>query len=137
MTRAELPRFVASSINSGHLHPPFAVFVGFENHSPALEAVLKAMGALCVRLPFDHAKPAKKAVAKGFDAFPEEIEHAARRLRSLFEEDQHRSLVLFVPELAKHASLVERTLKAVFYPSTAVKLADVVSLCFIFPRQAC
>ena len=132
ITRADLPRLVSGLFTSGQLAPQATAFVGFENNSPALENVLSALGAKGVRLPLDHAKPAKKVPAKGFDALPEEIEYAARRLRSLFEENQNRSLALFVPELAKNSSLVERTLKAVFYPSAATKLADISETLFRF-----
>ena len=72
-TRADLPRLVAGWIASGQLRPQLTAFVGFENTSPAFEGVLDAMGASGVRLPLDHAKPAKKAVSKGFDCLPEEI----------------------------------------------------------------
>jgi len=121
-TRADLPRLVAGWFVSGEQRPQMTTVVGFENNSPALERVLTAMGASCVRLPFDHAKPSKKAVAKGFDCLADEIDFAARRLRYLFEENPQRSLALFVPELAEQSALVERTLDAVFFPSSAIKI---------------
>ncbi len=121
--RADLPRLVAGWFSSGELRPQMTAFVGFENNSPALDRVLSAMGASCVRLPFDHPKPAKKAAAKGFDSFPDEIQFAARRLRYLFEDNPQLSLALFVPELAEQSALAQRTLDAVFFPSSAAKLS--------------
>ncbi len=125
ITRADLPRLASGWLTSGQLKPALTAFVGFEGNSPALEKMFNALGASAVRLPLDHSKPAKKVPAKGFDALPNEIEYAARRLRSQFEENQKRSLALFVPELAKNALLIERTLASVFYPSAATNLAEV------------
>ncbi len=121
-TRADLARMVAGWFSAGELRPHTTAFVGFEHTSPALERVFASMGALGVRLPFDHPKPAKKATAKSFDSVTAELDFAARRLRHLFEEDTKRSLALFVPELTEQSALVERTLDAVFFPSSAGKL---------------
>jgi probable DNA repair protein len=122
ITRAQLPRLVAAWIASGELPSESTLFVGFESTSPALESIIVALGSRAIRLPLDHAKPAKKAISKGFDCLPDEIDFAARRLRLLFEENPTRSMALFVPDLMKRFSLVQRTLHSVFFPSIATKL---------------
>jgi ATP-dependent helicase/nuclease subunit B len=123
MTRADLAREVSGLIKDGTLRPGLTAFAGFERVSPAVASIQHALGAACVRAPFDDEKPAK-AVAKQFDDFGAEVEFAARRLRYLFDEKPGRSLALFVPELAEQHALVRRVLHAVFFPSIAAKITD-------------
>ena len=124
ITRAELPRSLSTWMATGLLRPPITVFVGFQDNSPALESVLNAMGSLSVRVPLDATPVAKRALSKECETLTAEVEFAARRLRHLFEERPGRSLALFVPELAAQHGLVERTLQAVFFPSTATRLGS-------------
>ena len=137
ITRRDLPASLATWMAAGQFQPQTTVFVGFENHSPALESVFAAMGGLGVRLPFDHAKPPKKAIAKSCETPADELDYAARRLRYLFEEKPGGpSLALFVPGLAEQHALVERTIHAVFFPSTATDLAGAQSAPSLFRLSA-
>jgi ATP-dependent helicase/nuclease subunit B len=123
MTRADLARQVAAWIADGAFRPRLTVFVGFDSTLPVLESLLSALGSLSVRLPFEHKASTRTAIAKESGDLAGELEFAARRLRYLFEEKTDRSLALFVPELAECHLLVECTLRAVFFPSAAAKIA--------------
>jgi len=123
ITRSDLPGLIPSWIGDGALRATLTVFAGFSSAPPAVGNIENALGDLAVRIPFDHAPQQRQAAAKSCADLQSEIEWAARRLRYLFEEKAERSLALFVPELAAHAALVERTLNGVFFPSAAAKIA--------------
>jgi len=123
ITRSDLARLIPAWIADGTLRPKLTVFVGFGSAPPALMSIQKVLGDLAVRLPFDHTPMERKAHAKSCADLKSEIEWAARRLRYLFEAKPESSLALFVPDLAAHHVLVERTLRAVFYPSAAAQIA--------------
>jgi ATP-dependent helicase/nuclease subunit B len=122
ITRSDLARLVPEWLESGTLHPKLTVFLGFDRTSPAIQKVQNALGALAIRLPFDDRPLTRNAVAKNVSDLKNEMEFAARRLRSLFDEKPARSLAWFVPDLAANHALVERTLEAVLFPSAAANL---------------
>lgn len=105
ITRAELWRLVPEWIRNGSCKADRAVLVGFERCTPGLKQLpLTTGGSEVPREP----RPAGRDVITECTSFEEEIEHAARWVRSQFEQDHRRSLAVFVPGLVRQHALVHR-----------------------------
>jgi probable DNA repair protein len=72
--------------------------------------ILKRLGAAA-----STRRDVRKSEALRFESFAEEVEYAARAARALVEAGE-TSVAVFVPQLSRNASLLERTFDAVFYP---------------------
>lgn len=122
MTRADLWHALPEWIDSGIYTPLPVVFAGFTDLSPALKKILQRIPTQTVLSP---AKTSglKRAPVLDCANFDAEVETAARWARARFEESPIESLGVFIPDLAAHRSLVERTFNRIFYPSSVLRLA--------------
>lgn len=116
---ALLPTWIAAGVGDHGC----IVFAGFDAFTPALERVKQALGHRAVTADAQpNSVGQQRAAAKSCSEFAQEIEHAARWSRAVFEQQPDRSVGIFVPDLAKHRPLVERNFQQVFYPSAALGL---------------
>ena len=122
ITHSELWALLPAWIAVGVGGQAYIVFAGFDAFTPALERVKQALGHRAVIADAQPNSVGVRASAKSCNDFAQEIEHAARWSRAVFEQQPDRSIGIFVPDLARHRSLVERTFQQVFYPSAALGL---------------
>ncbi len=114
ITRADLWPLVPEWLKNGSIQPTLTVFLGFQEFSPALQNLQRALGPLAVQQLFDSRLRLNLAPLKQCAEFSEELDFAARSARFLFEKEKSRSIGLFVPELGEKSALVERALTSVF-----------------------
>ncbi|MGA8028537.1 MAG: PD-(D/E)XK nuclease family protein [Bryobacteraceae bacterium] len=107
-----LPLWIAKSLCA----PGPAVFVGFTS-LPALQCVKQAFDSLASSISFE-SRSAAPAPVKACDDFNQELEHAARWARAMFEQQPGRSIGIFVPDLLTHRAVVERAFERILYPSS-------------------
>jgi ATP-dependent helicase/nuclease subunit B len=126
ITRADawnlLPRWICEGLCSRDL----TVFAGFDLFTPALARAKDALGASAIVENVRARKAPGRIPAKRCADFPQEIEHAARWSRAMFEQNTPRSIGILVPGLATHRSLVERIFEQVLYPSGGGRHSDSV-----------
>jgi probable DNA repair protein len=118
ITRADLWRLVPQWTAEGVLSSSEVVFIGFDAAPPAFERMRQAFRATILQFRHTANHPEAPSILQCSE-FGQEIEEAARWSRSGFELDPAASIAIFVPNLAEHRSLVERTFRNVFYPSAA------------------
>lgn len=114
ITRADLWHLAPRWIEEGACAREETVFAAFETRSPAFERIKCALGAAGSELEREPHE-ARIQPAKSFDAFPEEIEFAARFARAAFERKRAHSIAVFVPDLPSNRALVEQVFESVFY----------------------
>jgi probable DNA repair protein len=120
IARFDLWRLAPTWLDNGQASCELTCFVVSEKVSPAFERVKQALGSSAAIETMDAPRSQRRVPAASFADFHQEIEHAARWARSIHEQDSSKSIGIFVPELARHRGLVERTFRNVFYPSTAL-----------------
>jgi ATP-dependent helicase/nuclease subunit B len=122
ITRADLWKLVPQRTAEGVLPSNEIVFIGFDIATPAFERIRQTLRA--TNLPFRHTAnhPEAPSILQCSE-FTQEIEEAARWARAGFELDPTTSIAVFVPNLAEHRALVERTFRNVFYPAAARHIA--------------
>ncbi len=122
ITRSDIWSLLPKWITAGLCIPELTVFAGFHTFTPALERVKQALGKRLIRENPRLEHPRGGTPVKMYEDFAQEIEHAARWSRSLFEQQPTRSIGILVPDLSSHRSLVERTFQQVFYPGAVLRL---------------
>ena len=122
-TRADLWTLVPEWIARGVYRPGKAVFWGFQVQSPAFQRLVSALGNRAAVAGIDPVRQPATAAVRLCEGVDEEVEHAARWARAVFEKDSTQSATVFVPDLHTHRLLVERTFQQVFYPSSALRFA--------------
>ncbi len=123
ITCSDLWTLVPAWIAKGYIDPGPVVFAGFERFSPAAQEVREALGHRATLAPLNSSERYQSGVGKACESFAGEVEYAARWARHLVEEEPNRSVGVFVPDLASHYPLLERTFKQVFYPSHSLRFA--------------
>ena len=124
ITCSDLWRLVPKWIGKGYINPGTVVFAGFERFSPAADRIREALGEAARVAPVNSPELNPSVFAKSFASFNEEVEYVARWTRQLVEENSNRSIGIFVPDLASHYPLLERTFKQVLYPSRRLPLQE-------------
>jgi ATP-dependent helicase/nuclease subunit B len=122
IAHADLWNVVPEWISAGVGGQAHIVFAGFPAFNPALEQLIQLLGTRAVLPNAPSSTVGQRAAARSCIDFALEIEQAARWSRAVFEEQPDASIGIFVPDLATHRSLVERTFQQVYYPSAALEL---------------
>lgn len=122
ISRGDIWRLLPKWISDGLYEPRLTVFAAFERFTPALQQVKNAFGKHAAVEPITKGTPTAEVPAQSCPDFANEIEHAARFARSVLEGNQKKSVAVFVPDLAAHRPLVERTFRKIFYPFAAFHL---------------
>ncbi|MBV9303564.1 MAG: PD-(D/E)XK nuclease family protein [Acidobacteriaceae bacterium] len=123
ITRADLWALLPQWVGTGHSPPKQTIFAGFTTSTPAMQQLKHALGELAITEPLRGQEPGI-AAARSCTDLAEEIEFAARWARTRFEAQPSSSIGIFVPDLAANRSLIERTFRRVFYPSSALSATN-------------
>ncbi len=115
ITRSDVWDLLPKWIANGLCCRETIVFAGFERLSPALDRVRQVLGSLAVIAEIRSGNSGQSALAKCFADVSEELEHAARVARWMFEQQPRQSIAVLVPELASNRVVVEHTFQSVFY----------------------
>ncbi|HEX4229755.1 MAG TPA: PD-(D/E)XK nuclease family protein [Bryobacteraceae bacterium] len=118
MTRSYLWSRVPEWFTEGKLSTGEIVLLGFDEWPPALQAIRQASGA--AKLAWD-ATPRGRPSQSSHAEPAQEVQAAARWARAAWERQPGHSLAVFFPELNEQRTLVERTFRNVFYPSSAMR----------------
>ena len=122
IAHADLWKLIPEWIGAGVGGEAHIVFAGFQAFNPAVERILQVLGNRAVVRNAPAGTLGKRASARPCLDFAQEIEHLARWSRAVFEKQPGASIGIFVPNVAEHRSLIERTFQQVFYPSAALEL---------------
>jgi len=121
ITRGDLWGQCSSSVANGSLDVGGVSFLGFRSPSPVFQQLLGALGE---RATMAEDKPGLAAVAAEMIVcgdIQEEVEHAARWARGVFERSAGESIGVFIPDLLSRRGLIERTFEQIFYPASAMR----------------
>lgn len=124
ITRADLWRLMPKWIEDGLCGDGPIIFAAFERITPALKSILEALPDAAFLNCSAPTESLARHPAKGFNDFAQELEYAARCARAAFEHNPAQTIAVLVPDLHSHRSVVERSFKAVFYPSRALQFAS-------------
>ncbi len=124
ITRSDLWNLVPQWIRQGLCPANLTVFAAFRNTTPALDAVMQALGHASSLQVASVTRARVAHPAKSFGSFDDELEYAARFARSAFERDASQSISVFVPDLLANRATVHRVFEDIFYPSRPSSRAD-------------
>ncbi|MGC2660546.1 MAG: hypothetical protein WA324_21535, partial [Bryobacteraceae bacterium] len=117
MSRAHLWSRVPDWFAKGKLPKHETVLLGFDDWTPALQAIRQSSGAQKVNWETP-SPPTRKSQSVYADA-SKEIVAAARWTRQAWESQPGSSIAVFIPELNEQRAIVERTFRSVLYPASA------------------
>jgi probable DNA repair protein len=109
-------------IRAGVCQEENVVFAAFRKVTPALARLAEALGTAAQFVRVQPNRQPRSTAVRPCDAFPEEIEFAARGARYAFEQNREASIGVFVPDLKSHGALVQRVFQQVFYPARSLRV---------------
>lgn len=119
LTTAELEAVLERAVAAGHLRsfPPALILVGFDQRSPAQQALLDTLSRRGIRITGDSpASPATELLCWAAETPQAELEACAAWMREQLRQRPNAKLAIVVPELEADRPGLERVLRDMLSP---------------------